>query len=185
MRKSIVQALRHNFKDQYSLDISGVSSALEYSSVCFLYTPQVGRMRTFLQTTPATATAHGEAPSSSGRTIWGATAAAQLPFASTVHDSYILDINEPSKVWICSYALIYAVLEVCVFATGACFLTKRSFDFRHEPAGEAEGRGQEENKMKLHVWGLFESCDEKMAFKIVVEIGFMSMIGGSTVLVGP
>jgi hypothetical protein len=103
-----------------------------------------------------------------------------LPSASTVHDSYILDINEPSKVWICSYALIYAVLEVCVFATCACFLTKRSFDFRHEPAGEVEDRGEKENKMKLHVWGLIESCDEKMAFKIVVERRFMSRNVGST-----
>jgi hypothetical protein len=45
MRKSIIEALDHSFKDQYRLGISGVSSALEYSSVCFLYAPQVGRIR--------------------------------------------------------------------------------------------------------------------------------------------
>jgi hypothetical protein len=154
MRKSIVQALGHSFKDRYSLGISGVSSALEYSSFCFLYTPQeVGRIRTFLQKTTSTTTAHGEAPSSSWRTRWGASFATQFAFASTVHDRYILRINESRKVWICSYALHYAALEVCVFATSACFVSKRSFEFRHETTGKAEDRGQEEKKMKLHVWG--------------------------------
>jgi hypothetical protein len=141
MRKSVVQARRHNFKDQHRLDISGVSSALafEYSSVCFLYTPQVVRIRTFLQSTPATASAHNEAKlSSHPNSSWGANSAAQSPFASSVHDRYILRINESRKVWICSYALHYALLEVCVFVASACLLTKRSFDFCSEPAGEVE-----------------------------------------------
>jgi hypothetical protein len=158
MHKSIVQARRHSFKNQYSLGISGVSSAFEYSSVCFLYTPQVGRIRAFFQLTPPGATAHNEAPVSPEHCGLGANMAVQSPFASSVYDRYILDINEPRKVWICSYALHYALLEVCVFVTSACLLTKRSSDFRPEPAGDVEDRGQE-NKMKFHVGGLVESCD--------------------------
>jgi hypothetical protein len=96
MRKSIVQARRHSFKDPYHLGISGVSSALEYSSVCFLYTPQVGRIRTALQSTPNGATAQSKAPSSSRRIV-GTNIAVQLPLAPTVHDSYMFDINEPPR----------------------------------------------------------------------------------------
>jgi hypothetical protein len=158
-----VQARRHSFKDQYCLGISGVSSLFEYSSVCFMSTPQAGRIHTILQSTRLHgATAQSEAPSSSMRRS-GANIAI-FPFTSTVHDSYILDINEPRKVWICSYALCYAGLEVCVFVTSACLLTKRPFDFRHETTGEVEERGQE-NKMKLHVAGLIESCDEMTVTK--------------------
>jgi hypothetical protein len=91
MCKSIVQARRHRFKNRYRLDISGISSvlALEYSSVYFLlYTPQVGRIRTFLQTTPATASAYTEAQHSEDHCGLGANSAVQSPFASSVHDSY-------------------------------------------------------------------------------------------------
>jgi hypothetical protein len=182
MHKSIVQARRHSSEDRYRLDISSVSSglALEYSSVCgcfLLYTPQVGRIRTFLQTTPATAgSAYIEAPMSSEHCCLGANSTVQSPFASEAHDSYILVINEPRKVWICSYALDYALLEVCVFVTSACLLTKRSSDFRPEPAGDDEDRGQK-NEMKLHVWSLVESCDEKRLCQEVVRNDFMTLVG--------
>jgi hypothetical protein len=96
MRKSIVQPRRHSFKDQYRLAVSCISSvlALEYISVYFLlYTPQV-----------ASASAYIEAPHSEAHCGWGANSTVQSPFGSSDHDSYILDINEPRKVWICSYA---------------------------------------------------------------------------------
>ncbi len=120
IRQQTPKALDNAFSELFRILISGVFSVCICSRVILLYTPQeVGHtIRNFLQTTPRlqfTALEKQKVPS--------ATIALQLPFASTlVHNSYILDI---------SYALSYAVLEVCEFVTSACFLTKRSLDFRH------------------------------------------------------
>jgi hypothetical protein len=147
IRRQIPQALDNAFSELFRLLISAVLSACKYSRVVFLYAPQeVGRIRTFLQKTTSTTTAHGEAVSSSWRTRCGASRATQFPaVCTTVDESVVLGINKPRHAFILSYAL----LEVCVFCTRACFVSKCSFEFRHEATGEVEDRGQEK-KMKLH-----------------------------------
>jgi hypothetical protein len=139
--RQCLEAFDYGFSDLFRPAISGEFSTSEYSGefVWLDEAPQVGHIRNFLQKTTST-TAHDEAPSSSWRTRRGASHATQSPAISiTVDERFVLEINKIHHAYIGSYAL----LEVSVFRTSACFLSKCSFEFRHESAGDVEERDQE------------------------------------------
>jgi hypothetical protein len=150
----ITQALDNMFSKLLRLAIRGcVNSVFEFSRVSFLYTPQVGRIRTFLFKTPVLI-AHCEAVGSSRFIACACEAiidSLQLPVAYTIHKRVPAEISQHGKFWIFFHALPYAAREVVILATSACLLIKRSFEFHLEPTGEVDEGGQED-KMKLHIW---------------------------------
>jgi hypothetical protein len=163
IRRYIPQALDRGFSDLFRLTISCVSSVFENSNKVWLYeTSQVGRIHTgsnFLGKTTTTIIAERKAertfricsPLTAPAPIHGAPVVQSSVII--VHEGYFVELRriQHRKVnnCICPHALGYAVPEIVVFVTSARHLSQRSSEFRHEPTGEVEERGQEK-KMKFH-----------------------------------